>query len=382
MASWYRRWWVNMMTWFTRRSINGSHSRPSFGISAAIWRQASLTVFRPIGEPRALQVSPPARNVSGNGNGNHSNPLPAARLGYFNLHGLVDAPEWFGQRDPNNSDSPVPQAEIEDYPVAVRPKDVQNSGRSPQVVFTEACYGANIINKTTEEAMALKFMQVGTFAVAGSTCISYGSISPPLIAADYLGHSFWSYIRDGLPAGEALRRAKISLAREMHNRQGYLDGEDQKTLISFILYGDPLAIPIGMESAAKAVVRSARTPSQVKTVCDRIHEDQAAEPVPAEIVAYVKGIVEQYLPGMQDASITMSLEHLDCESSHPNKPSSATVAHSTAGQRIQLPPQPFQLARKVITLSKDVPRSAHVHHHYARLTLDAQGKLVKLVVSR
>ena len=382
MASWYRRWWGSMIGWINRKSANGSHTRPSFGITAAIWRQASLTVFRPIGEPRALHISPPADNPQAGGNGNHPSPIPLARLGYFNLHGLVDAPEWYGQRDPNNGDAPMPLAEGEDYPVAVRPADVLNSGRAPQVVFTEACYGANIINKGADEAIALKFMQVGTYAIAGSTCISYGSISPPLIAADYLGHAFWSYIRDGLPAGEALRRAKISLAREMHTRQGYLDGEDQKTLISFILYGDPLAIPIGMEASAKAVVRSARTPTHLKTVCDLVHQDQSTEPVPPEIVAYVKGVVEKYLPGMRDASLTMSLEHVNCESTRSNRQSSPPIAHNSTGQNIQLPRQPFHLARKVITLSKDVSRSAHIHHHYARLTLDAQGKLVKLVVSR
>ena len=229
-------------------------------------------------------------------------------------------------------------------------------GVRPQVVFTEACYGANIINKGADEAIALKFMQVGTYAIAGSTCISYGSISPPLIAADYLGHAFWSYIRDGLPAGEALRRAKYPWRCEMHTRQGYLDGEDQKTLISFILYGDPLAIPIGMEASAKAVVRSARTPTHLKTVCDRVHQDQSTEPVPPEIVAYVKGVVEQYLPGMQDASLTMSLEHVDCESTRSNRQSSPPIAHSSTGQNIQLPRQPFHLARKVVTLSKDVPQ--------------------------
>ncbi len=85
-----------------------------------------------------------------------------------------------------------------------------NSGRAPQVVFSEACYGANIVNKTIDEAMSLKFIQAGTHAMAGSTCTSYGSISPPLIAADFLGHAFWSNVKEGLPAGEALRRAKIS----------------------------------------------------------------------------------------------------------------------------------------------------------------------------
>mgnify|MGYP001081235206 CR=1 FL=1 len=74
--------------------------------------------------------------------------------------------------------------------------------------------------------------------------MAYGSIAAPLAAADLLGHTFWRYLHEGFPAGEALRQAKIHLASSMSQRQGYLDGEDQKTLISFILFGDPLAQPL------------------------------------------------------------------------------------------------------------------------------------------
>lgn len=378
--AWYRRWLLSLYDWISRRGKNGSYRQFSFGITAAVWRQASLTVFRPIGDPRAMRVSPPGNGNQSTSNGRYTTPLPTTRLGYFNLHGVPDAPEWYGQRETLGEGGATPVGTGEDYPVALRPSDVMNSGRAPQVVFSEACYGAHILEKTVDEAMSLKFIQAGTYAVAGSTCTSYGSISPPLIAADFLGHAFWNHVKDGLPAGEALRRAKISLAREMHNRQGYLDGEDQKTLISFILYGDPLSVPVGMETRTKSVTRSAKPPYHLKTVCDRSHEQGASEPVPEDIQEFVKSVVSQYLPGMADAHLTMSMEHMDCEANHP-------ICHSggSSSQKSQEGPgsrQGFQLARKVITLSKEVPNTAHIHHHYARLTLDAQGKLVKLVVSR
>jgi hypothetical protein len=38
--------------------------------------------------------------------------------------------------------------------------------------------------------------------------------------------------------------------------------------------------------------------------------------------------------------------------------------------------------RRIVILSKEVNGELHVHHHYARLTLDDQNRLVKLVVSR
>ena len=367
---WYRRLWDLMVKTILPRL---KQIQPSLGYTAAIWRRASLSVFHPIGEPRALLVSPPIQVVSsapdtGKKNNHKETPfLPTARLGYFNLHGLQDTVEWYGQRDPTEPE------EGPDYPVALRPQDVVNSGHAPQLVFTEACYGAHVLNKTVEQALALKFLDSGSQVVIGSTCIAYGSITTPLIAADLLGIAFWNFIRDGNPAGEALRRAKIHLAREMHRRQGYLDGEDQKTLISFVLYGDPLAQPLGQARVPKSILRPLKSPTQVKTICDRTNNAERETQIPQDVLLQVKHVVAQYLPGMADALITFSHERAECHDTIHNCP---TAQIGIKARPIHLPD------RQLVTLSKEVEQAALVHHHYARLTLDAQGKLVKLVVSR
>jgi hypothetical protein len=312
--------------------------------------------------------------------------LGPARLAYFNLHGMLDAVEWFGQCDPHD---PVPGP---DYPVALRPQDLsspdhQNGGSNnaprdcasatlesaPAVVFSEACYGAHITGKTVEQAISLKFLSCGTLAVAGSTCTAYGSISAPLAAADLLGYAFWTYLSDGYSSGEALRRAKIHLAREMHRRQGYLDGEDQKTLISFVLYGDPLAQALSNGKQGKTAYRTLKPPSQVKTVCDRSEEIVDSQPLAPEVMDYVKHVVSQYLPGMADANLALTQEHSTCHSE----------AHSCPTGQMGSKAAPSQAPdRRVVTLSKQVQKGSGLHRHYARLTLDSQGKLVKLVVSR
>ena len=378
---WYMRWWESLTSRLHRRQEGG---RPSFGYTAAIWRQASISVYRPIGEPRSMLVSPPMGVNGSSSQASHRNGscgtglLPLARLGYFNLHGLADAAEWYGQRDPADDHQNGP-----DYPVALRPEDIGASDQqsdgvyrhnrcAPQVVFTEACYGGHILGKSQEDALALKFLAAGSLAVAGSTVMSYGSVSTPLIAADLLGQSFWNFMRDGLPAGEALRRAKIHLAREMHHRQGYLDGEDQKTMISFVLYGDPLAQPQRIERSPKNVARPIKLPSNVKTVCDRVIEPENSQAVPDEVLKYVKHVVSQYLPGMEDAQLSFSTERAECHA----------PGHTCPTSQIKSRPLTRQPDRHLVTLSKQVQRERHVHPHYARLTLDGQGKLVKLVVSR
>ncbi|UCE00972.1 MAG: hypothetical protein JSV42_09760, partial [Chloroflexota bacterium] len=202
--NWLQRWWERL---WIRRLFTSNGKRSSWGYTAAIWRRASLSVFRSIGAPHTMYVSPPVQAENGTGN-NNGRLFPSARLGYFNLHGLQDSSNWYGQRDPTEP------TELPDYPVALRPQDVMDDGHAPKVVFSEACYGAHIEGKDIDGTLALKFLDSGTQTVVGSTCTSYGSITTPLIAADLLGQAFWKFLREGIPAGEALRRAKIYLAKE------------------------------------------------------------------------------------------------------------------------------------------------------------------------
>lgn len=358
-----RPWYRIALDWLIGWLRNQPPSiRPSFGYTAAIWRKAALTVFQPIGEARTMLTSPPgeADHLPWRG-------MTPARLGYYNLHGLEDSSDWYGQRDPSDSeDGP-------DYPIALRPMDVLNSGRAPRLVFTEACFGAHILGKAIDEAMALKFLSAGTEAVVGCTCTAYGSVAPPLIAADLLGHAFWRALREGHPAGEAIRRAKIELAQAMDRKQGYLDGEDQKTLISFVLYGDPLAHARHARRMPKTVERPQEPPKEVKTVCDRSAGASPTPEISGEVLAHVKQVVSRYLPGMADAEYHFSQEQPRCDGTGHQCPTSQLGAKTRAGQ---------DPSRRVVTISKQVQIDAHLHPHYARVTLDAQGKVVKLAVSR
>jgi len=378
--NWLQRWWERIRL---RRLFSTNGKKASWGYTAAIWRRASLSVFRPIGEPHTMYVSPPVHADGGFIENNKNGSFTNAKMGYFNLHGLQDSSSWYGQRDPSEPE----ELELPDYPIALRPKDI---GPAPQVVFSEACYGAHIAEKKVEEAISLKFLDSGSQTVVGSTCTSYGSITTPLIAADLLGHAFWKFLREGLPAGEALRRAKIHLAKEMHRRQSYLDGEDQKTLISFILIGDPLAQLTGTASRSKTILRSRRAPTPERTVCDRhgnCHVEcnvadqslQDSPPIPSKTLVQVKTFVEQYLPGMTDAKMKFARAHANCSGEGHSCPTSANNPKTG--------PQEF-VEHNVVTLSKQVKKTnpqsgaVHTHYHYARLTIDQKGKVVKMAVSR
>lgn len=387
-----QRW----LAWITRWiPASRQTTRKGFGYTAEVWRNASFQVYRPVGEARAVLVSPP-KGVNGsspsaeqiaagvrpgtngaprrNGSQAAASLLPAARLGYFNLHGLADSAEWYGQRDPLSSESGP------DYPVALRPEDVKLLGKqAPVVVFSEACYGARIEGKSIDQALSLQFLNNGSQAVVGSTTMSYGAINAPLIAADLLGYNFWKGLLEGLPAGEALQRAKIQLASEMHSRQGYLDGEDQKTLISFILLGDPLLQLSEDVRRAKRLRRLVSGTLQVKTICDRSVEVEQGSALPAEVLSTVKQVVASYLPGMLDAQATFSTERAVCAAHGHECPTSqlgcGCVTNGKSGP-VKTPD------RRLVVLSKSFEKAGVIHPQFARLTLDIHGKLVKVVVSR
>ena len=155
-----------------------------------------------------------------------------------------------------------------------------------------------------------------------------------------------------------------------------MDGEDQKTLISFLHFGDPLASPSTAERIqAKAPVADSRhKPAEVKTVCDR---SNLTTDIPSATLMHVKHVVKRYLPGMEGAEMVLSTEKKvcsgdghDCATAHFG----SKVHEETLGQR------------HVVTLSKkfETPQNngKTTHRHYARVTFDKAGKMVKLAVSR
>jgi tetratricopeptide (TPR) repeat protein len=341
---------------------------PNFGYAARAWTEASSAVFNAIGDQSKLNTCPPL-DVTGI----PPEGLTPAPLSYFNLHGVEDGPEWYGQREANDPRSPQ-------YPIALRPANIANSGRAPGIVFTEACYGANTLNKSIEDALCLKFLDSGTRAVVGSTKIAYGSVAAPLIGADLLGRMFWDRLKEGWPAGEALRLAKLAHAREMHARQGYLDGEDQKTLTAFMLYGDPL---LGSaEAASQTAGKNRHKIKQVARLAGQelnLTADETAASDPGlsrpEAVAHIKSLVARHLPGMDESDVHIAQQRRLVPGAAPRGlgtgPAAKTLGPETGNVVFTL--------SKSLRLNSDGERAIS---QYVRVTVNRHGKVVKMAVSR
>jgi hypothetical protein len=206
---------------FIIKQLNKSWGKTekSFGISAKIWQKASENVYRQIGDPKDLKVSPPV-----NANTFKSSWMQDKDFLYFNLHGSKVSSNWYGQ-------------ERDEYPIALKPENID---RPSGIVASEACYGAYIINKSHKDAISLKFLNEDKICgFCGSTTIAYGPVKPPSSEADLLVKYFFEYVKQGLTIGESFKNAKFDFARKALRRHGFLDDDDQKTILQFVLYGDP-----------------------------------------------------------------------------------------------------------------------------------------------
>lgn len=201
-----------------------SSASGSFCYSAEVWDDASKAICAVVAGAKNYHTSPPANFMLFD-----QKWINNRLYQYFNLHGGEDTPNWYGQ-----------YKEGEAMPIAFSSDNIDNAKVVGAVVYCEACYGSNIINKDVNEALSLKFLSSKAICMVGSTKVAYGDEKPPSVDADLLGIKFLGNVKNyGMTFGEALMKAKQHFAKEMIGRQGNLDETDQKTLLEFLLFGDP-----------------------------------------------------------------------------------------------------------------------------------------------
>jgi hypothetical protein len=198
--------------------------RGSFGYCTAAWRRSSAQVYAEIDVPERLLISPPTVAATLD-----RARLDGVRLLYCNLHGVIDGAPWYGQRQ---DESPLL--------LALRPSDLFGLDLRGAVMISEACYGAVIAGRDADTSLALAFLACGAAGFVGATAISYGPPTPPAGEADLIAlHFLRALRRPGTTLGAAFMTARLGMLRDTLALQSTLDEDDQKTLLEFVLYGDP-----------------------------------------------------------------------------------------------------------------------------------------------
>lgn len=335
-----------------------------FGYTAAVWQRSSLAAFRPIGKGSDLRVSPQydADTID-------IDNLMKAKCAYFNLHGLPNVPVWYGQRD--FSEGP----EGPDFPIAIQASQIRRMRNNVDLIFTEACYGGNIEGKTIDDSMALKLISVGGQGLVASTCISYGSVFTPLIGADLLGFIFWKHIKDGYTFGESLLQAKLGLIKVMNQRQGFLDGEDQKTLLSFVLYGDPLGYLEPHIYLDKGLHKKHIMQKEINLVSDQDGIPAINPRISPSKANEISEMVQSYIPGINNLDVKIREHQIKFRKLMEN---AKGFEEANGGNHYE------EIVKKFVQMQySQKTKGAHeIHEQFIRVTLDESEKIIKLAVSR
>ncbi|HJZ50336.1 MAG TPA: tetratricopeptide repeat protein [Roseiflexaceae bacterium] len=274
-----------------RSPARQAESTTDAGYCAEIWRESSRAVLDVLAPAAPLAASPPLDADTLN-----LAEWAGRRVLYMNLHGASGLPNWYGQPD-----LPWPGAATK-LPVALRPDQLAAQHLAGGLLISEACYGAELVERTPNNSIPLRALAEGVLACVGATASSYGSNGTPLVAADLLCQRLLIQLASGIPAGPALHQARLEFAQTMYRRQGYLDDVDIKTLTQFVLLGDPwasigpgLSAPTSWPVSKLAGIERVPKP-RPKAV---LNEHQ----VPRDLLKHVRAVLSQVLPGARTSSL-------------------------------------------------------------------------------
>ena len=230
-------WFVDYLETATCwRSKPASFYNEKFAICCNSWKRAGLECIRYIarsGRPVShLFISPPISDISTSARKHLS-----ARLHMIKCHGSQLDPKFYGQ-------------ERKRYPEAIASATLKPRLKPATVAAATCCYGAQIFSpadpgaiKPGEWPLASTYLRKGALGFVGSTMIAWLGDSE-ISYADWIVAAYLKSILGGSSIGRAFLESKQDYVRWI-NQQGYaIDLMDEKTLIEYVLLGDPSIHPV------------------------------------------------------------------------------------------------------------------------------------------
>ncbi|HLZ06982.1 MAG TPA: C25 family cysteine peptidase, partial [Chloroflexota bacterium] len=290
--------------------------------------------------------------------------LAARRLLHFSLNGRPGGDAWFGQpsRDVASNDWQLP--------IALTARGLAGSELAAPVVFSATGYSLDAESENPTRSLSLRFLSEGAAGFVGSASACYGTNLLPVAGADLLGSLFWEQLRSGQPVGAALQSAKRSFAARALEDQGYLDGDDQKTLLQFVLLGDPL-LAVFETSWAGGEPPTEVGISSTDLLCNHDGDRRGNGQVDPRTVRAAVEVLALRCPEAVDGAVRIhrrsSCDGLCGQSIHPDDESMTERATGITS----------------VTSRTDLaqPDGSHLIR-FARATVGADGRIVKTLVSR
>lgn len=221
--------------------IAASHvSRPRsdyaecFALSAGVWAASTaLSVRKLFGAAAPMHTSPTAGPRWGRRD-------LAPRVHFINCHGNTFDPMFLGE------------GPVDTYHVAHQGARLEGRVSEGAVVAAECCYGAELYDPADADGrpgICSTYLAQGAYGFFGSTCIAYGPAEGNG-QADLICQSFVEAVLGGASLGRAVLEARQRfIAQYSHH-----DPADVKTLLQFLLLGDPSLHPV--QAPAHSFARS------------------------------------------------------------------------------------------------------------------------------
>jgi hypothetical protein len=207
-----------------------------FAISADVWTGSTqISLRNTFSNAFQMKISPP--DLAGSYSASEIGALPH----FFNLHGALSRPSFYGQKGGS-------------YPEALRPADLSGKVNPGTFVSAECCYGAQLLPLWRGMSMASTYLLNKAAVFMGSSTVAYGPASGQGLA-DLMCQYFSINVLNGASSGSAL----LSARQKFLSVSGpTLDFHELKTLAQFHILGDPSIHPV-----------QSPEPKQMNTIEDR-----------------------------------------------------------------------------------------------------------------
>lgn len=261
--AWFVEYLTTASTWTAQPA--SFYAGQLYAICSHECEGAGLDCMRYIRRPEAdLLISPPIEDGLAAAQERLSAPLHMIKC-----HGNErDAAFWGYQ----NADQKNKQ---EAWKQAVTSATLKAYLKPATVVATMCCFGAEIfLPKNADNwPLASTYLRKGAFGFVGSTKKAWGGFPSEKNWSDWIAGGYLKNVLQGSSIGRAFLDSKIDYACAIIDQGRALDLADEKTLIEYVLLGDPSIHPVGSKDKERPkTLLSAEERRQRRVVRQRLAE--------------------------------------------------------------------------------------------------------------
>jgi hypothetical protein len=228
-----------------QKSLPASSYADSLLACCDTWKESGRACVHYIARSVAdLMICPPIGHSNPTMKGRHG-----AQLHMIKCHGAELTSRFFGQK--GNS-----------YPEVLSSPSITGRTKKGTVAAAMCCFGGSVFDPTdpaaaypNENPIPSVYLKQGACGFLGSTTTAWVGLDT-MLCADWIVAGFLKSVLGGSSLGRAALEAKQDFVR-WNQQEGYeIDSADEKTLIQFVLLGDPSLHPVAASIPAGGPVRA------------------------------------------------------------------------------------------------------------------------------